>query len=160
MTPAERDADAAGTNVVAEKAAAVKDSARKATRAAKGSAGKAATKTKATTGKAAKTAAKTAKDSVAKASGTVRAVKAAKGGLVEDARAIATEADLGEGLAVEAIAEADALHYQVEVNKRGLSVNALTTTLNQRWDNGWRLAHILEQRGNTVLVFEKRAPQG
>lgn len=156
MTPAERDADAAGTNVVAAKAAAVKDSARKATRAAKGSAAKAATKTKATTGKAAKTA----KDSVAKASGTVRAVKAAKGGLVEDARAIATEADLGEGLAVEAIAEADALHYQVEVNKRGLSVNALTTTLNQRWDNGWRLAHILEQRGNTVLVFEKRAPQG
>jgi hypothetical protein len=48
------------------------------------------------------------------------------------------------------------MHYQVEVNKRGLSVKSLTKTLNARWENGWRLAHMLEQRGNTVLVFEKR----
>ncbi len=56
----------------------------------------------------------------------------------------------------EAIAEAAMLHYQVEVNKRGLSVTGLTKTLNARWDNGWRLAHMIEQRGNTVLVFERR----
>ncbi len=56
-----------------------------------------------------------------------------------------------------AIARADALHYDVEVNKRGLSTKALTKTLNERWENGWRLAHVLEQRGNTVLVFEKRS---
>jgi|GEM_PF-3660067 len=34
---------------------------------------------------------------------------------------------------------------------------ALTKVLNQRWDTGWRLAHLIEQRGNTVLVFEKRS---
>jgi hypothetical protein len=89
--------------------------------------------------------------------GTARATRAARAGLVEDAREIAAEADLGEGTASKAIAAAEALHYQVEVNKRGLSTTALTKVLNQRWDNGWRLAHMLEQRGNTVLVFEKRS---
>ncbi|MDP9388737.1 MAG: hypothetical protein M3Q48_12690 [Actinomycetota bacterium] len=69
---------------------------------------------------------------------------------------IAAEGELGQGVANRAIAEVEALHYQVEVNKRGLSVTALTKTLNDRWENGWRLAHMLEQRGNTVLVFEKR----
>ena len=43
------------------------------------------------------------------------------------------------------------------VNKRGLSVAALTKTLNERWENGWQLAHAFEQRGNTVLVFAKRS---
>ena len=60
-------------------------------------------------------------------------------------------------MATNAIEEAEGLHYQVEVNKRALSVSALTKTLNDRWANGWRLAHMLEQRGNTVLVFEKRS---
>ena len=137
------------------KAKALKDSARKATQTAKESAAKAAGKTKATTGKAAKTA----KESAAKAAATVRAAKAAREGRVQDARAIAAEADLDEGAATRAIAELDAMHYLVEVNKRGLSVSALTTTLNERWQNGWRLAHMLEQRGNTVMVFEKRTPE-
>ena len=139
----------------AEKAKAVKDSARKATRTAKESATKAAGRTRATTGKAAKAA----KESAARAAGTVRATKAARDGRVQDARAIAAEADLDEGAATKAITELEAMHYLVEVNKRGLSVSALTTTLNERWDNGWRLAHIVEQRGNTVLVFEKRSPE-
>ncbi len=131
------------------------DVAPKTTRTAKDSAAKAALRTKATTGRAAKAA----KDSAAKAAATVRAARAAREGRVHDARAIATDADLDEGAAAKAMAELDALHYQVEVNKRGLSVGALTTTLNQRWDNGWRLAHMLEQRGNTVLVFEKRSEE-
>ena len=143
----EADADA--------KATALTDSARKATQTAKESAAKAAGKTKATTGKAAKAA----KESAAKAAATVRAAKAAREARVQDARAIATEADLDEGAATKAIAELEAMHYLVEVNKRGLSVSALTTTLNERWENGWRLAHMLEQRGNTVLVFEKRSPE-
>ena len=136
------------------KAKAVKDSARKATQTAKESATKAAGRTKATTAKAAKAA----KESAAKAAGTVRATKAARDARVQDARAIAAEADLDEGAATKAIAELEAMHYLVEVNKRGLSVSSLTTTLNERWENGWRLAHIIEQRGNTVLVFEKRSP--
>ena len=76
--------------------------------------------------------------------------------MVEEAREIATDAG-PDGAAADAIAAVDAMQYQVEVNKRGLSVTALTKTLNERWENGWRLAHILEQRGNTVLVFEKRS---
>ncbi len=131
------------------------DSARKATRTARDSAAKAALRTKATTGKAAKTA----KDSATKAAATVRAARAAREGRAKDARAIATAADLDEGAAAKAVAELENLHYQVEVNKRGLSVSSLTTTLNERWENGWCLAHMLEQRGNTVLVFEKRSEQ-
>lgn len=132
---------------------AVGDGARKAAETAKSSTRKATTTAKSTAGKAKKTA----KDSARKAAGTARATTAARAGRVEDAREAAAEAGLGEGFADQAIAKTEALHYQVEVNKRGLSVTALTKTLNDRWDNGWRLAHILEQRGNTILVFEKRS---
>ena len=118
----------------------------------KTSAAKAATKTKAAPAKAAKAA----KQSATRAAGTVRAAKAAKQGRVRDAAAIAAEVGLDDGVAAKAIAEAEALHYDVEVNKRGLSVSALTKTLNARWENGWRVLHIFEQRGNTVVVFEKR----
>ena len=107
--------------------------------------------------KAAGKATKAAKATARKAAGTTRARRAARSGLVEDAKQIAAEADLGDGATAEAIAEAEQLHYQVEVNKRGFSASYLTKTLNERWDNGWRLLHILEQRGNTVLVFEKRS---
>lgn len=65
-----------------------------------------------------------------------------------------------KGTARAAAAAAQPLHYDVEVNKRGLSVKALTRTLNERWEDGWRLAHLVEQRGNTVLVFEKRSGDG
>lgn len=129
------------------------DSAGKVTEAAKKSTSKAATTAKAATTRAAKTA----KKSTTRAATTAKATRAARAGKVEVAREMAPEADHGEGTAASAIAEAESLHYQVEVNKRGLSVSALTKTLNERWDNGWRLAHVLEQRGNTVLVFEKRS---
>ncbi len=132
---------------------ATADAARKATRTAKESTTRAATTAKATTTRAAKTA----KESKRKATTTAKATRAAQAGKVEDARRMAAEAALGEGMAARAVAEADALHYQVEVNKRGLSASALTKALNERWANGWRLAHVLEQRGNTVLVFEKRS---
>ena len=129
------------------------DAARKTTKTVEKSGRKAAT----TARSGATKTARSTKKSVERAAATAKATKAAKAGRVEDARDVAADADLGEGLAAKAIAEADALHYQVEVNKRALSVNALTTVLNQRWENGWRLAHMLEQRGNTVLVFEKRS---
>ena len=144
------------------------DTARKATRTAKRSTRKTADTAKESAAKGAESvsqAATSAKSGTAKAAGKVkrstkktvgerRATRAARAGMVEDARQIAEEA--GSDGASEAIAEADAMHYQVEVNKRGLSVTALTKTLNNRWENGWRLAHMLEQRGNTVVVFEKR----
>ena len=105
------------------------------TKGTKDSAIKAAAKTKTTTGKAAKTA----KESATKSAGTVRAARAARDGRVEDARAVAAEAaeaDVGDGAATKPIGELDALHYQVDVNRRGLSVSALTTTLNQRGATG------------------------
>ena len=105
----------------------------------------------------ARKAGRTAKKAAEKTTGTARAVRAAKAGRVDEAREIVDDAGLDdEGLAGKAVDAADERHYQVEVNKRSLSVTALTKTLNERWDSGWRLAHILEQRGNTVLVFEKR----
>ena len=132
----------------------VRKSAPKATQTVKKSARKGASSARVATGRATK---KT-KESATKTAATVRATRAARAGRVEDAHKIAVQADLEEGMAAKAITDAEALHYDVEVNKRGLSVSALTGALNDRWANGWRLAHILEQRGNTVLVFEKRSP--
>ena len=141
-----------------------KESASQASKKATESASQAARTAKESTGQAARTAktattrtAKTARKSASRAVKTAQVTRAARAGKVRDAREMAAESDLGEGMAQDAIAEAEALHYQVEVNKRGLSVTYLTKTLNDRWRNGWRLAHILEQRGNTVLVFEKRS---
>jgi hypothetical protein len=46
-------------------------------------------------------------------------------------------------------------HYEVEVNRGDLSTGSLTRDLNKRHAQGWKLAHIFEQAGNTVMVFEK-----
>lgn len=131
---------------------AVGDTAQKAAKAATSTTRKAAWSAKAAGQRATKTTKTTAK----KAAATAKATTAARAGKVEEAKQVAAEAGLGDGLAGRAVAEAESLHYQVEVNKKRVNVGALTTTLNERWDNGWRLAHILEQRGNTVMVFEKR----
>lgn len=128
------------------------DTGRKAAEKTSSSARKAGTTARSTAKKAKATAAGMARKTV----GTARATRAARAGRVEDARQVAAEADVGGGMAERAIAEMEELHYLAEVNKRGLSVTALTKTLNDHWDNGWRLAHILEQRGNTVMIFEKR----
>lgn len=47
-------------------------------------------------------------------------------------------------------------HYEVVVNKKSLNAAGVTIDLNARWDKGWRLAHVFEQDGNTVMVFERR----
>jgi hypothetical protein len=155
---------AAARKSAAKKAAAVKKAARKATAAATDSAREAvdtvqesARKVSETAADSAREAAETTTRTVRRATATVQATRAARAGLVEDARRIADDADLDEGVATKAIDEAEAQHYDVVVNKRSLSVGALTTTLNERWENGWQLAHVFEQRGNTVLVFEKRS---
>ena len=143
------------TDTAGAAAEAAEESARKVARTAKRTARKASGSAKETAGKAGTSkAAGSVRTSTKKAVAGARATKAAKAGMVEEARQIAAEA--GTDAAADAIAQVDAMHYQVEVNKRGLSVTALTKTLNERWENGWRLAHVLEQRGNTVLVFEKR----
>ena len=100
------------------------------------------------TAEAVATSAKKAGGAVKKATG--KAVKSTKEKTKKAAGAAATTA-------AKAVTREEPLHYDAVVNKRGLSVNALTKTLNARWEDGWRLAHVLEQRGNTVLVFERRS---
>jgi hypothetical protein len=132
----------------------VADTAREAAKTAKSSTRSAAK----TATSAAGRAKKTTKESAVKAAATAKATRAARAGKVEEAKDVAADARLGDGLAASAIADVEALHYQVEVNKKRLNVATLTDALNDRWANGWRLAHVFEQRGNTVLVFEKRTP--
>lgn len=47
-------------------------------------------------------------------------------------------------------------HYDAVVNKGSLNMGRFTSELNSRWDSGWRLAHVIEQAGNTVMVYERR----
>lgn len=46
--------------------------------------------------------------------------------------------------------------YDAVVNKKSINMAVLTQQLNQRWEHGWRLAHIYEQAGNSVMIFERR----
>jgi hypothetical protein len=45
--------------------------------------------------------------------------------------------------------------YDTEVNKGSINMGHLARHLNDRQSKGWRLDHIFEQDGNTVLIFEK-----
>ncbi len=45
-------------------------------------------------------------------------------------------------------------HYDTEVNKGSVSMTMLKGRLAVRFEDGYRLAHIFEQGGNTVMVFE------
>jgi hypothetical protein len=47
-------------------------------------------------------------------------------------------------------------HFSCEVNRGDLNMRSLESHLNDRYRDGWRLAHILEQGGNTVMIFEAR----
>jgi hypothetical protein len=48
-------------------------------------------------------------------------------------------------------------HYDVTVNKADLSVRQFADECNNRWADGWRLAHAFEKDGNTVTVWERRS---
>ncbi len=45
-------------------------------------------------------------------------------------------------------------HYVTEVNKGSLNMRTWQAHINQMHQDGYRLAHVLEQDGNTVQVFE------
>lgn len=47
-------------------------------------------------------------------------------------------------------------HYDATVNKGSLNMLAFTAELNRRWKQGWRLGQVFEQKGNTVIVWERR----
>lgn len=46
-------------------------------------------------------------------------------------------------------------HYETEVNKGDLNMNAFTRGLNDKWEKGYRLVHVFVQGGNTITVWEK-----
>lgn len=50
----------------------------------------------------------------------------------------------------------DGPRYDAVVNKKSINMAVLTSQLNQRWKQGWRLAHVYEQAGNSVMIFERR----
>jgi len=45
-------------------------------------------------------------------------------------------------------------HYATEVNKGSINMRHWQGHLNEMYSRGYRLAHVLEQDGNTVQVFE------
>lgn len=45
-------------------------------------------------------------------------------------------------------------HYSTEVNKGSINMTAWQGKLNQMYQAGYKLAHVLEQDGNTVQVYE------
>jgi len=47
--------------------------------------------------------------------------------------------------------------YSTELNKKSLNMTWFERTLNSKAAEGWRLAHVFEQDGNTVIVFERPA---
>lgn len=45
--------------------------------------------------------------------------------------------------------------YHAEVNKGSINMRSLTGDLNEKGADGWRLAHVYSQEGNTILIFER-----
>lgn len=45
-------------------------------------------------------------------------------------------------------------HYVTDVNKGSINMGRWQSNLNDMYAKGYRLAHVLEQDGNTVQVFE------
>jgi hypothetical protein len=53
------------------------------------------------------------------------------------------------------IAVAD--HYDATVNRGSLHMGSFTKEMNKRWDDGWQVAHVFMQEGNTIVVYERRS---
>lgn len=47
-----------------------------------------------------------------------------------------------------------AQHYVTEVNKGSIRMQTWQGHLNEMFTSGYRLAHVIEQDGNTLMVFE------
>ena len=49
----------------------------------------------------------------------------------------------------------DGPHYECEVNEGSINMRKFTDVANDRHANGYRMAHVFQQDGNTVVVWEK-----
>lgn len=45
--------------------------------------------------------------------------------------------------------------YEIEVNEGSVNVGRFEKVANERVANGYRMAHVLEQDRNTIVVWEK-----
>lgn len=77
-------------------------------------------------------------------------------GFMDDVRAINARKAGNEQAAQAAMAESPCggEHYVTEVNKGSINMRTWQRHLNDMHTRGYRLAHVLEQDGNTVQVFE------
>lgn len=50
----------------------------------------------------------------------------------------------------------DGLVYEAQVNKGSINMEKFTKTANARWDNGYKLEHLYEQDGNTVVIWMRK----
>lgn len=48
-------------------------------------------------------------------------------------------------------------HYDVTVNRGEINMRSFKDELNDRWENGWKLAHSFEEGGNLITVWEQRS---
>ncbi len=46
-------------------------------------------------------------------------------------------------------------HYDATVNRGSINMGSFTKELNARYEDGWRLAFVFSQEGNTIMVWEK-----
>jgi hypothetical protein len=46
-------------------------------------------------------------------------------------------------------------HYECEVNEDSINMKHFSKVSNERWANGYRMAHVFTQDRNTVVVWER-----
>lgn len=46
-------------------------------------------------------------------------------------------------------------HYEIEVNEGSVNMKKFTSAANDRHSNGYRMAHVYSQEGNTIVVWER-----
>ena len=46
-------------------------------------------------------------------------------------------------------------HYEIEVNEGSVNMKRFAQMANERHVNGYRIAHVFMQEGNTIVVWEK-----
>lgn len=49
----------------------------------------------------------------------------------------------------------DGQHYEIEVNEGSVNMKRFAEMANERHGNGYRMAHVFMQEGNTIVVWEK-----
>lgn len=45
--------------------------------------------------------------------------------------------------------------YEIEVNEGSVNMKKFSSAANERHANGYRMAHVFSQEGNTIVVWEK-----